>query len=83
MGNSGNMLLYFKFNFFSNYIMENKLKDFIDEVRKAFPHIDEDVLIDYYLYGYTADEFIYRETELQNEDAEMEEQYKKDRSSWL
>lgn len=76
MGNRGNMLLYFKFNFFSNYIMEH----FVKEVQKVFPHIDEDVLMDYYLYGYTADEFIKRETELQNEDAEMEEQYKKDRA---
>lgn len=63
--------------------MENKLKNFIEEVQKVFPHIDEDILKDYFTFGYTADEFIYRETELQNEYYEMEAQYKKDRASWI
>lgn len=63
--------------------MENKLEHFVKEVHKVFSDIDEDILTDYFLYGYTADEFIKRETELQNEDAEMEAQYKKDRASWI
>lgn len=79
MGNVWYIIIRFKFNFFSYYIMEH----FVKEVQKAFPNIDEDILKDYFMFGYTADEFIKRETELQNEDAEMEEQYKKDRASWV
>lgn len=79
MGNVWHIVIRFEFNLNSYFIME----DFIIEVQKVFPNIDRCILEDYFDWGWAASEFILRETELQNEYAEMEEQYKQWRKQWI